>query len=372
MVKVRQSRRGQNLLLNRSPIQNSRASRYMLLMLLSFALSVSVTRLFLYLTGYPKLGSGSLHIAHVLWGGLLLFIACILPMVLVNNWAHTWSAILCGVGIGLFIDEVGKFITANNDYFFPSAAPIIYAFFLLSVLLFIQLKSWRKSSPRAEMYTVLNDLNEVLDQDLSQNERDSLLKRLQPIVKQQNEPESSRLAAALTDFLVSKQTHLVQNEPSLLDKIQNVWFTFENKWLTRSNLKGVIIVLLAVWANWAIFYPAGYLLSSHDPDQLQTFIQAYLPDQLYRNESGFNWVEARIYLEGSMGLIALVAAGLLLAKKEKAGILLAYFDMLVTLTIVDLVVFYFDQFSTIFFAIGQFILLLLIIRYRERFVKTPA
>jgi len=181
MVKVRQSRRGQNLLLNRSPIQNSRASRYMLLMLLSFALSVSVTRLFLYLTGYPKLGSGSLHIAHVLWGGLLLFIACILPMVLVNNWAHTWSALLCGVGIGLFIDEVGKFITANNDYFFPSAAPIIYAFFLLSVLLFIQLKSWRKSSPRAEMYTVLNDLNEVLDQDLSQNERDSLLKRLQPI-----------------------------------------------------------------------------------------------------------------------------------------------------------------------------------------------
>jgi len=137
MVKVRQSRRGQNLLLNRSPIQNSRASRYMLLMLLSFALSVSVTRLFLYLTGYPKLGSGSLHIAHVLWGGLLLFIACILPMVLVNNWAHTWSALLCGVGIGLFIDEVGKFITAititssplqrPSLCLFPPLRPVVYS-----------------------------------------------------------------------------------------------------------------------------------------------------------------------------------------------------------------------------------------------------
>jgi hypothetical protein len=44
-----------------------------------------------------------------------------------------WAALLSGVGLGLFIDEVGKFITSNNNYFFPLAAPIIYLAFLLTV-----------------------------------------------------------------------------------------------------------------------------------------------------------------------------------------------------------------------------------------------
>ncbi|HEY5903448.1 MAG TPA: hypothetical protein VIU39_12900, partial [Anaerolineales bacterium] len=49
------------------------AERYMFITLLSFSVSVSVTRLFLSLSGYPQIGGGELHIAHVLWGGLLLF-----------------------------------------------------------------------------------------------------------------------------------------------------------------------------------------------------------------------------------------------------------------------------------------------------------
>lgn len=343
----------------------------MLIMLLSFAFSVSATRLFLYLTGYPQIGGGNLHFAHVLWGGLLLFIACLFPLILANDWARTWSAVLCGLGIGLFIDEVGKFITANNDYFYPSAAPIIYAFFLLSVLIFVQIRAWRKPSSRREMYIVLNDFNEVLDQDLSQVEKDALLKRLQPIVQQQKEPELSRLASALVEFLSSKQTRTVEQEPSFLEKLQNAWFTFEVKWLTRSKLKRIIIVLLFAWAAWALFYPAGFLITSHNPAQLQTFIQAYLSDRLFRNASGFNWIEARVFMEGSLGLLAVISAILILAGKEKVGMLLAYIDMLVTLTIVNLVIFYFDQFSTIFFAIGQFVLLILIIRYRERFIKLP-
>lgn len=368
MSRIKVFSRGQNPLLNRSPIQNNRASHYLVLMLLSFAASVSVTRLFLYLTGFPTIGKGELHIAHVLWGGLLLFIACLIPLILANDWALSWSAVLCGIGIGLFIDEVGKFITASNDYFYASAAPIIYAFFLLTLLIFVQVKSWRKPSRRGQMYSILDDLNEVLDEDLSQTERDSLLSRLEPIVAQKDEPELSRLASALVFFLSSRETRIITHVPNLFERIQLGWYQFEANFLTRPRLRAIIITLLALWGGWSLFYPIGYLLTSHNAVELQAFIQSFLSDRLVRNETGLNWVQARVFMEGGLGLVALIAAGLLLGKKEKAGLLLAYLDILIVITVADLIIFYFDQFSTIFFAIPQFILLGLIIRYRERFI----
>jgi hypothetical protein len=116
----------------RRPLKREGAERYLMLTLVSFAASVILIRLFLNLAGYPQVGSGELHIAHVLWGGLLLFVASLLPLLFANRWAYTAGALSAGVGVGLFIDEVGKFITQANDYFFPAAAPIIYAFFLLT------------------------------------------------------------------------------------------------------------------------------------------------------------------------------------------------------------------------------------------------
>jgi hypothetical protein len=68
-------------------------------------------------TGYPQIGNDVLHIAHALWGGLLLLVALMLPLAFANRRFLQASAWLGGVGAGLFIDEVGKFITQANDYF---------------------------------------------------------------------------------------------------------------------------------------------------------------------------------------------------------------------------------------------------------------
>lgn len=56
----------------RTAVKRSDAKAYLFLTVLSFAASVTLTRFFLELTGYPQIGNEELHIAHVLWGGLLL------------------------------------------------------------------------------------------------------------------------------------------------------------------------------------------------------------------------------------------------------------------------------------------------------------
>src|SRR4030042_1493837 len=91
----------------RRPVRRVGVELYLLLMLLSFGGSVAFTRLLLELTGYPQLGGGGIHIAHVLWGGLLLYLAALLPLIFANRWVYIAGAVLAGLGVGLFIGGGG-------------------------------------------------------------------------------------------------------------------------------------------------------------------------------------------------------------------------------------------------------------------------
>jgi hypothetical protein len=79
---------------------------------------ILIIRLQLWATNYPKLGSGRLHFAHLLWGGLLMLVAIGILLSFVDRHLRVPAAVLAGAGFGFFIDEVGKFVTSNHDYFF--------------------------------------------------------------------------------------------------------------------------------------------------------------------------------------------------------------------------------------------------------------
>ncbi|MBI5710722.1 MAG: hypothetical protein HZC42_10530 [Candidatus Eisenbacteria bacterium] len=96
--------------------------------------TILLTRAILAATGYPQLGGGRLHIAHMLWGGLALAVALVLILVSLSRRAKPVAAFVGGVGFGFFMDELGKFLTRDNDYFYQPAIALIYlvlvAFFL--------------------------------------------------------------------------------------------------------------------------------------------------------------------------------------------------------------------------------------------------
>ncbi|MEW2384502.1 hypothetical protein AB0873_20760 [Micromonospora sp. NPDC047707] len=111
------------------------APSYLQAFVLSGVVTVLVTRAFLQAAGYPRLGGGGLHIAHVLWGGLLMTAGLGVALVFLGSAARILGAILGGTGFGLFVDEVGKFVTAGTDYFYAPAAGIIYGSFAVLVVI---------------------------------------------------------------------------------------------------------------------------------------------------------------------------------------------------------------------------------------------
>jgi hypothetical protein len=136
-------------LLIRGLPRDPQASPHLMAMLVSAVATVLLVRGFLAAAGYPQIGGGGLHVAHVLWGGLLMVMGLVLLLSFAGPVIRPVAAVVSGVGIGLFIDEVGKFVTSDNDYFYRPAAALMYVFLACLVLL-VQLLHGRRAHHRAE------------------------------------------------------------------------------------------------------------------------------------------------------------------------------------------------------------------------------
>lgn len=122
------------------------ASESVLTMLVWAAGSILVTRLWFVLTNNPQIAFGGWHIAHVLFGGLAMLAALLMGVIYQSKNSHKWMTVLGGVGWGLFIDEVGKYVTKDNNYWFRPAIIIIYISFVLMFLLYRRLAKHEKDN----------------------------------------------------------------------------------------------------------------------------------------------------------------------------------------------------------------------------------
>jgi hypothetical protein len=159
------------------------------LLLESFFIAAVVSflaiRAFLAVTGYPQLGASGIHIAHLLWGGLLMLAALMLLLAYLDRSAQHVAAVVAGLGFGTFVDEIGKFVTADNDYFFRPAVAVIYVTFVATFLATRTLIGRRTLRPNEAMANALALLGSTLDRPIEPDDRARIHRLLR-----QADPES--------------------------------------------------------------------------------------------------------------------------------------------------------------------------------------
>ena len=155
----------------RSPLRNSAAPLLLESFIVSAVVSVLAIRWALTLTGFPRLGGGELHVAHMLWGGGLMLVAILLMLAYLDRSIQHAAAIIAGLGFGTFIDEVGKFITTDNDYFFRPAVAVIYVVFVIVFLVARGLVGQRPLRRREALANALDLLEPRLGRSLEGDDR---------------------------------------------------------------------------------------------------------------------------------------------------------------------------------------------------------
>lgn len=179
-------------------------------------------RAFLFLTGWPMIGGETLHIAHMLWGGFFMLAAIIMLLAFLGKRIQHWSALLGGVGFGFFIDELGKFITQDNDYFFQPTFMLMYIIF---VGLFFIIRELGKHVELNETERLVNALNLSQEAVLSHVDSEERA-QMQVLIEAPSghEPLFTQLRLIIKETVVAPESAWIRSR----SKAKQIYFNFVN------------------------------------------------------------------------------------------------------------------------------------------------
>ncbi|MEE8354416.1 MAG: hypothetical protein V3S09_01185, partial [Candidatus Bathyarchaeia archaeon] len=175
------------------------------------------------------------------------------------------------------------------------------------------------------------------------------------------------LADQILEFVDSEAIQITPDEPSYWDRAIDRFTEFEKRWLSQGRLRvfligGVLIMGLA--ASIRLIYYIGVW---GDPLAFRKLLIERVANLPVVTSMSLFLATVQVGMEGIVGLLLLLSAALLFFGKEKAGLGLGSFGLLVYLVGVNLIQFYIDQFATVAKALIQFVVLQTLYYYQRRF-----
>lgn len=219
-------------------------------------------RALLAATGYPQLGGRHLHIAHMLWGGLILTAALLLVLVSIGRRTRPAAAFLGGAGFGIFIDELGKFLTRDMDYFYQPAISIIYFVF---IALFLTLRAILARRALTEDECLANAITLIKDMALEDLDPDE--KAQAAALLDRCDPNDARVIV-VRGFL-DRLTTVPAPPPGIVERVRHRLQPHVERLLTSGRfpraLAGLLFALSVSGLAWALATARGLPTAGRHP-----------------------------------------------------------------------------------------------------------
>ncbi|MFT4200454.1 hypothetical protein [Gordonia sp. (in: high G+C Gram-positive bacteria)] len=203
-------------------------------------ITILVTRAYLAWTGYPQIGGGNLHIAHSLFGGALLGIAMFLMLSFTGRVTRHLAVLVGGIGFGLFLDEVGKFVTKTNDYFYEPSVAIMYVVIVLLLVANHVVTDMRDVTATTALVNGASTTTDALAAGITEPDRAHVLKSLTKAKELGAHPDAvDGVSTALTSAPTVK--------PNLLDRFYTRITHAEDSVVIGPRVTVAVAVLLTLF-----------------------------------------------------------------------------------------------------------------------------
>lgn len=324
-------------------IKRENAGELVMLVLIWGVFSLLGTRLYLEITGYPQVGHGEWHIAHVLFGGVLMIWGMLLSLMFHGEKIRKLGASVFGFGMGWFIDEVGKFLSADNNYFFQPAVMLIYIFFVVLFLVYRYVEWRQPKDEKTLLYQVINRLEEVAEGDLEATEKTQILAKLESIT--QNTQGSVKEFAFELSRLIAKIEAKTDKEE---DWVKKMWRYVKRFGYHQLFKRRIILIILEVLA---IIYGLGGIVDAVSfailsrKREVEKFI---FEGKVIFSASDLRMVTYKTIADLASSVMFLVGIFWVYKKHPRRGLHFFQYGLLINIFLSSVFRFYFEQVSGVF------------------------
>jgi hypothetical protein len=163
-------------------------------------------------------------------------------------------ALVGGVGFGFFIDELGKFITADNNYFYKPSAALIYLIFLGLFMAARAMRNRRGYTSSEYVWNAIDLLGEAACRDLDERDRERALRLLDRA--DQRDP----LVGPLRTLLEQVEALPARSPPRVAQWARGLRSAYR-RLVCRQGFRSAVSWIFAVWALGSAFAVFELVLS---------------------------------------------------------------------------------------------------------------